>query len=85
MLTITWHDGTTDTAPDADAMLERLGNKQMDRSVDIRVALSKRALYWSGGGTMIDPTADALDILLGMQKAGMLSAVEVDNAGTLSL
>jgi len=73
-VTIKWHDGQTDTAPDADAMLERLGRKQMDEDVDIRTALAKRALYW--GNVNIDPTSDALTILKGMVEAGMLKSVE---------
>lgn len=75
MLTITWTDGTKDTAATADDMLERLGWKMMERDVDIRTALAKRALAW--GNVVIDIEAPAMEILDGLVKAGMLKDVKV--------
>jgi len=77
MIEVTWHDGTVDTADDAEAMLEKLAAKQMDTKVDVRLALAKRALYWSEGKVVIDPDADAIVILEGLAEAGMLNAVRV--------
>ena len=73
-VSITWKDGTVDTAETADDILALLASKQMDRDVDIRTALAKRALYW--GDVNIDPTDDALAILEGLVAAGMLKSVE---------
>ena len=77
MLTVTWFDGTKDEADTPDAMLARLARKQMDDSVDIRIALCKRAYFW--GDVVIDPEAPALTILKGLKDAGMLKKVEVDS------
>lgn len=77
-LQITWHDGATDVAPNADAMLLRLAGKQMDDDVDIARALAKRAFYWSNGDVSIDPESDdPMTILESMLAAGMLTAIDL--------
>ena len=77
---IAWVDGTHDVADSADAMLAKLGMKQMDTDVNIRTALAKRALFW--GDVEIDPEAPAETILDGLVEAGMLKWWNDDNGET---
>lgn len=79
-ITITWKDGAVDRAATYEGILARVARKAHDDRIDIRVALAKRAWFWSDGRVAVDPeNDDAETIIHKLVDAGMLASVKEEN------